>query len=439
MQFQTKVNLDMPRRRILALILAGGKGSRLEVLTKERAKPVMPFGGTHRLIDFALSNCMHSRLSDVWVIEQHQLHSLNEHLSNGRPWDLDRTFGGLQVLPPYTAEAPDEGEGHEGGFAAGNADAIYRHRRLIRDFEPDILIVLSADHVYKLDYNDVIREHLEREAQLTIVTKDIPIEEAHRFGTVIVSDDNRITEFEYKPEKPRSGKVTTEVFIYDASVLLRTLDELAATPDDADSDEESGTTSLKDFGHELLPHLVAAGHTYGYELESYWRDLGTLESYWRAHMDLLSDKPELNLADRSWTIHTFNPQQLPARIHETARISNSLISPGCIIRGAVERSVLSPGVIIEEGAIVRDSVILTDCIIERDACVVFSIVDSEACIGVGARVGAAPSQDSTDKVNDEHLAVIGLCAQIGDNSIVAAGARIDANEVIETRATRAKA
>jgi glucose-1-phosphate adenylyltransferase len=373
----------MSRKKILALILAGGKGSRLEVLTAERAKPVMPFGGTLRLIDFALSNCMHSRLSDVWVIEQHQLHSLNEHLSNGRPWDLDRTFGGLQVLPPYTAETPDEGEGHEGGFAAGNADAIYRHRRLIRDFQPDILIVLSADHVYKLDYNDVIRAHIDRAAQLTIVTKDIPIEEAHRFGTVIVGADNRITEFEYKPEKPRSGKVTTEVFIYDANVLLSTLDELSAPADDTASDDESGTTALKDFGHELLPHLVAAGHAYNYPLESYWRDLGTIESYWRRHQDLLADKPELDLADRSWTIHTFNQQQLPARIHETARISNSLISPGCDIRGQVERSVLSPGVIVEENAVVRDSVILTDCVVERDARIAFAIVDAEVKIGVG--------------------------------------------------------
>lgn len=429
----------MPRHKILALILAGGKGSRLEVLTTERAKPVMPFGGTHRLIDFALSNCMHSRLSDVWVIEQHQLHSLNEHLSNGRPWDLDRTYGGLQVLPPYTAETPDAGEGHEGGFAAGNADAIYRHRRLIRDFQPDILIVLSADHVYKLDYNDVIRAHISRKAQLTIVTKDIPIEEAHRFGTVIVGADNRITEFEYKPEKPRSGKVTTEVFVYDANVLLNTLDELAAPADETKSDEYSGSTALKDFGHELLPHLVAAGHTFGYELESYWRDLGTIESYWRAHMDLLADEPELNLADRAWTIHTFNPHHLPARIHETARISNSLISPGCVVRGRVARSVLSPGVIVEAGAIVRDSVILTDCVIERDARVAFSIVDAEVKIGGGAKVGAPPSSDSIDDVEDEHLAVIGRCAQVGSNSKVRAGARVDANETIKAKATRAKA
>lgn len=429
----------MPRHKILALILAGGKGSRLEVLTTERAKPVMPFGGTHRLIDFALSNCMHSRLSDVWVIEQHQLHSLNEHLSNGRPWDLDRTFGGLQVLPPYTADAPDEGEGHEGGFAAGNADAIYRHRRLIRDFQPDILIVLSADHVYKLDYNDVIRAHVERKAQLTIVTKDIPIEEAHRFGTVIVGADNRITGFEYKPEKPRSGKVTTEVFIYDANVLLSTLDELAAPADDTASDEESGTTELKDFGHELLPHLVAAGHAYNYQLESYWRDLGTIESYWRAHMDLLADKPELDLADRSWTIHTFNPHHLPARIHETARISNSLISPGCVVRGRVERCVLSPNVIIEEDAVVRDSVILANCVVERGARIAFSIVDAEVIIGSGAQVGAPPSLASIDDVMDEHLAVIGRCVQVGTNSKVEAGARVDANEIIEADATRAKA
>ena len=412
----------MAREKVLTLILAGGKGSRLGVLTKERAKPAMPFAGTHRLIDFPLSNCMHSRLVDVWVIEQHELHSLNEHLSNGRPWDLDRTYGGLQVLPPYTSGVEDDkGDGDdaqpEGGFAEGNADAIYRHRRLIREFAPDLLVVLSADHVYKLDYTDVIGEHLRREAEVTIVTKEVPIEEATRFGTVIVDADDRVTDFDYKPEHPRSGIVTTEVFVYDAAILLDTLDELAARDDQGDS-------PLKDFGHELLPRLVERGRAYTYAFDGYWRDLGTIESYWQAHMDLLREKPELDLHDRTWTIHTFNPQQLPARIHSTARIDNSLISPGCDVRGRVERSVLAPGVRVAEGARVSDSVILKDCVIDADAQIDFAIIDSGAQIDRAARIGAPRESGAGDKIRDEEIALIGQAARINANARIEPGTQI---------------
>ncbi len=411
----------MAREKVLTLILAGGKGSRLGVLTKERAKPAMPFAGTHRLIDFALSNCMHSRLTDVWVIEQHELHSLNEHLSNGRPWDLDRTYGGLQVLPPYTSGIEDDKDDDdaqpEGGFAEGNADAIYRHRRLIRDFAPDVLLVLSADHVYKLDFNDVISEHLRRKAEVTIVTKEIPVEEAARFGTVFVGEDGRVTDFEYKPERPRSGIVTTEVFVYDAAVLLDTLDELAGR-------DNSDDAPLKDFGHELLPHLVERGRAYAHSFGGYWRDLGTIETYWQAHMDLLADVPELDLHDRTWTIHTFNPQQLPARIHQTARIDNSLISPGCDVRGHVERSVLAPGVRVAEGARVSDSVILKDCVIDADAQIDFAIIDSGAQIDRAARIGSPRASNAGGKIRDEEIALVGQAARINANARVEPGAQI---------------
>jgi len=219
----------MPRPRVLALLLAGGKGSRLQVLTEARAKPVLPFAGVYRLIDFALTNCVHSGIADVWVIEQFQPHALNDHLLNGRPWDLDRNTGGLRIMPPYT------GTGAEGGWAAGNADALYRNRRFIREFDPDLLLVLSADHVYALDYRDVLDAHVARaEAAVTMVTTEVPVEQATRFGVVQVGAGGRVTDFAYKPERPAGGTVTAEVFVYDAHLLLDRLDEGEGVLDESD-------------------------------------------------------------------------------------------------------------------------------------------------------------------------------------------------------------
>ncbi|HEY9421281.1 MAG TPA: sugar phosphate nucleotidyltransferase, partial [Thermoanaerobaculia bacterium] len=311
--------------KVLVLILAGGEGGRLEVLTAERAKPAMPFGGVYRLIDFPLSNCLHSGLSDVWVVEQYELHSLNEHLANGRPWDLDRTYGGLRVLPPYQRKSKVE----EGGFAEGNADAIYRHKSLIREFGPDVLLVLSADHVYRLDYREVIDRHRETGAAVTLVTTRVPKEEAGRFGVVQVDGDGRVTGFEYKPESPKSDLVTTEVFAYDAPRLLETLDRLAR-------DTEGEESGLKDFGHELIPLLVQEGQAREFRHEGYWRDVGTIESYWEAHMELLESKPSLVLDDPDWPLRTYGTQRLPARVEGSAQIHGCLISSGCRIAGRVE-------------------------------------------------------------------------------------------------------
>lgn len=362
------------REKALVMILAGGKGSRLETLTEERAKPALPFAGTYRLIDFALSNCVHSGLSDVWVVEQYQLHSLNDHLANGRPWDLDRTYGGLQVLPPFTGK---KGGGDEAEVSHGNADALCRHRHLIRDFAPDVLIVLSADHVYKLDFRDVLERHHETGATLTLVTTRVPLEEAGRFGTVEVDEaTGKVTAFAYKPEKPESDLVTTEVFVYRAEPLLRRLDELA------ESDKELG-----DFGDELLPGLVAEGNVYEHRLNGYWRDVGTIESYWQGHQDLLAPETALSLDEPDWPILTYGVQRRPARIQAGAEVEDSLVSPGCTIRGRVVRSVLAPGVTVAPGALVRDSVLLHDVRIGEGAVVGRSIVDERAEIAAGARVG----------------------------------------------------
>lgn len=428
----------MARNKTLALILAGGKGSRLEVLTEERAKPAMPFAGMYRLIDFALSNCMHSGLSDVWVIEQYHLHSLNEHLANGRPWDLDRTYGGLQVLPPFESQDEDDGEG---GFAEGNADAIYRHRDFIREFDPDILVVLSADHVYKLDYSKVIDQHLERKADVTMVTKQIPREEAARFGNVRVDEQGRITGFVYKPESPQSDLVTTEVFVYHARTLLETLDQLAADNMNKDNSgkgksstgkSEGEATALRDFGHELIPKLVRDGRAFEYRLEGYWQDVGTVESYWQAHMDLLTAQTELPLDDPNWPILTYGSQRLPARVHGSARIEDSLISPGCTIRGDVIRSVLAPGVMVEQDAVVRDSVVLHNTVIEARAVVDYAIVDTEVRIGEGAMVGQQRSPvDNLLRITSSEIAMIGQRARISAGARLPADARIKPSTTVE--------
>ena len=272
----------MLRRRgsVLALVLAGGEGNRLGPLTENRAKPAVPFAGSYRLIDFPLSNCHHSRVSDVWVLQQYDPRVLTDHLSNGRPWDLDRTYGGLRVVHPSL------GDEEESGFYEGNADAIRRSCASIRAFDPELVLVLSADAVYRLDYAEVLERHLDSGAELTMVTTEVPQEQAGRFGVVEVEGE-RVRGFEYKPERPRTNVVTTEVFVYEARLLLETVAEPA-----------EGEDERRDFGHELLPRLVERGNARAFPLAGYWRDVGTLESYWEAHMDLLGPEPLLDLDDR---------------------------------------------------------------------------------------------------------------------------------------------
>jgi len=357
------VNNYYEKKKVLALILAGGVGGRLGLLTENRAKPVVPFAGFYRLIDFALSNCMHSKISDVWVIEQYELHSLNEHLSNGRPWDLDRTYGGLQVLPPF--ENRNESE-KEGGFANGNADAIVRHQNFIQEFDPDILIVLSADHIYRLDFRDVIEAHLEKNAALTMVTTKVPkTESASRFGVVEVEKDGRVTNFQYKPDKPKGNLITTEVFVYDAKMLFKTLKEFTAKNKD-----------LKDYGNELIPYFVENKAAFEFRHNGYWRDVGTIKSYWQANMDLLDEQTKFVLDDEDWRILTLAAQRVPAFIYGSADVRNSLVSPGCKVKGTVKKSVLSAGVTIEKGAEVSDSVILPNAVVEEGIKLEKTIVDA---------------------------------------------------------------
>ena len=380
-------------------------------LTQVRAKPTLPFGGVYHLIDFPLSNCVHSGLHDVWVIEQFLPYGLNKHLANGRPWDLDRTYGGLQIIPP--SQGP-----HEGGFDQGNADAIYRNRRIIRDFDPELIVVLSADHVYKLDYSDVIAQHMVRNADVTMVVTEVPLEQANRFGNVELGDDDKVVNFWYKPDNGQSSSVTTEVFVYTASVLLDTLEQLV----EQKQQREGPDATLQDFGHELIPQLVQNGRAHAFRLDGYWRDVGTIEAYWQGHMDLLTEEPPINLDEEAWPILTYGVQRMPARIEASARIDRSLISPGCVVRGEVSNSVLAPGVVVDEGAVVCNAVVLNEVYIHAGATVDHAIVDRRVQISANAQIGAAPRNG-----DEPQIALVAQDADVPEGTRVAAGGRVPAD------------
>lgn len=399
--------MELVRTQVLALVLAGGEGGRLGVLTEDRAKPALPFAGVYRLIDFPLSNCRHSGITDVWVLQQYEPHSLGEHLSNGRPWDLDRMNGGLRVLHPYQGD-------EKSGWYRGNADAIHRNRDPIEEFDPDLILVLSADHVYKLDYGDVIERHREGGAKLTMVTTRVPEAEASRFGNVRADAEGRVVEFAYKPEEAISDVVTTEVFLYDARALLDTLGELADRADDEDG--------LEDFGDQLLPRLVEEGEVLVHELEGYWKDVGTIASYWQAHMDLLRAEPPIQLDDPGWPILTSSTQRPPSMIGDTARLEGALVSPACRVYGKVVRSVLGPGVVIEPGAVVRNSVLMRDTLVEAGAHVDGAILDARVIVRGDARVGGAgPTQDRSD----EEITIAATGVEIPRGAHVPSGARLE--------------
>lgn len=396
--------------RILALVLAGGAGTRMAPVTEHRAKPALPYAGVYRLIDFPLSNCTHSGITDVWVLEQYQPYALGQHLAGGRPWDLDRTHGGLKVLFPHQG-------GAEGGWHQGNADAIYRNRSAIAAFDPEVVVVLSADHVYKLDYRTVIRAHRRSEAALTMVTTVVPADHARRFGNVEVGNDGRVGRFLYKPDEPVSEVVTTEVFVFDGARLLDAVNELAGAHADGGGDVE-----LEDFGDELLPQLVDRGEVREHRFSGYWRDVGTLESYWGSHMDLLEPGPRLRLDDSDWPILTAAVPRPPARCYGSASIDNALLSPGCVVRGDVERSVLAPGVVVEDGAHVVDSVLLHDTVVHAGASVSGAICDMHVRVGSGACVGEQGGAGRPR--SNEQLVVVGQGAEVAAGTEVEGGARL---------------
>lgn len=403
----------MKRTRVLAMVLAGGQGSRMEVLTQSRAKPAMPLAGVYRLIDMSLSNLRNSDLTDVWVVAQYETQTIIDALANGRPWDMDRTHGGLRVITPQQ-ENDDGGDWNE-----GNADALYQYRHMIREYDPDVLLVLSADHIYRLDYNDVISQHLERGSDVTVVSTKVPKDQASNHAVITTGDGDVITTFDYKPDEPGTDIVATEIFVYNPDVVLETIEQLVAKL----SDEESGSTGLEDFGDHLLPELVEKGNVHEFRLPGYWKDVGRPETYFGAHMDLLAEHPDLQLDDPAWPIFTLDHQRMPARIHSTARINDALVSPGCDIRGTVERSVLAPGVRVEEGATVSNAIILHDTVIRSGAHVAYAIVDRNVTVGADARIGEAPKGTLP---TTEELVLIGEGASVPARKKLGAGDRVDA-------------
>lgn len=358
----------MVQPRVLVVVLAGGEGGRLELLTDDRAKPAVPYAGHYRLIDVALSNVLHSGLPDVWVVEQTHPFSLQDHLANGRPWDLDRSAGGLRLLHPR------QGSGPRDGWQKGTADVLWRYAELIRGHAPDALVVVSADAVYRLDYAEVVRQHLDAGATVTMVTTRVDPDDAGRYGVVQVSD-GRVTDYAYKPDDPASDLVTNEVFVFDPEPTLRLLEELA-------EDHE-----LADLGDDLLPRLVEEGRAREHRLDGYWRDLGTVDAYWEAHLELVRDDPPFDPGDPAWPLRTQGGTSPAAMVRREATVEDALLSGGCDVAGTVHRSVLSRGVLVEGGAEVVDSVLLEDVVVRSGARVVRAVLDRGAHVAEGVAVG----------------------------------------------------
>jgi len=383
--------------RILVLVLAGGAGGRLELLTENRAKPAVPFAGVYRLIDFALSNCQHSQIADVWVSVQFHPTSLSEHLANGRPWDLDRTSGGLMTLPPFLGT-------DRGGWATGTADSLWRQAELVRDFAPDALVVVSSDAVYKLDYREVVDAHLGSGAEVTMVTTEVAEDDASRYGIVQLGDGDRITDYAYKPDQPATTTATNEVFVFSPTATLDRLEALA---------DEAGEDGLEDLGDHLLPAQTKEGLARAYRLDGYWRDVGTIPAYWQAHRDFLGEEPPIDLDEAGWPIHTRGGRHSAARVMKGAVVDQSLVSGGTRVAGEVRGSVLSPGVIVESGATVVDSVLLPGVRVRSGATVTRSVLDDGVEVGKGASVGG-----------DGDITLVGRRAKVKADSRVAAGARL---------------
>jgi glucose-1-phosphate adenylyltransferase len=402
--------------RVLALVQAGGAGSRMDVLTRERAKPALPFAGTYQLVDFPLSNLAHSSISHVWLSVQHQGSTMEDVVANGRPWDLDRNHEGLSLLMPQQGT----GSMDEDGFARGNADGLYRIRDQVERARADVLLVLSADHVYRLDLAEVVEHHVRSGAECTLVTSRVPPEEAGDHATVEAGDDGVVTGFAYKPDEPTTDVVSTEIIAYDPAVLVRVLDELHV---ELGADAGPGDSGLGDFGEHLVPRLVERGKVVALAHDGYWRDVGTPAKYLRAHRELMTDGQDV-LDVVGWPILTAQPQRSPAVVLAGAEVADSRVSPGSRVAGVVRRSVLGPGVRVEAGAVVEDSVVFADTVVGAGARVVASVVDARCEIGEGAHVG--PEQADDDLLaDDDRITLVGAESTVGAGVRVAAGTRME--------------
>ena len=358
------------KKEIVAMLLAGGQGTRLQVLTKDMAKPAVPFGGKYRIIDFPLSNCSNSGISTVGVLTQFMPLELNSYMGNGNPWDLDRVDGGLTILPPYTA-------GKTGEWYKGTANAIYQNIKYIEQYDPEYVLILSGDHIYKMNYNKMLEFHKEKKADLTVAHINVPLEEASRFGILNTDDDLRIVEFLEKPEHPVSTKASMGIYIFNWKVLREYLIR-----------DEENPESEKDFGKNIIPMLLEEERRiYAFPFEGYWKDVGTIESLWEANMDLIKRKDEFNISDKSWKIYYRHEGRLPQFIAESAEVTDSMISDGTILLGKVHESILSSGVSVGKNAKVLGSIIMQNAVIEEGATVVNSIIAEGTVVKSGVTVG----------------------------------------------------
>ncbi|MGN0635764.1 MAG: glucose-1-phosphate adenylyltransferase [Acutalibacteraceae bacterium] len=392
----------------IAMLLAGGQGSRLGILTKHIAKPAVPFGGKYRIIDFPLSNCVNSGIYTVGVLTQYQPLELNDYIGNGQPWDLDRENGGVHILSPYQQIKGTT-------WYKNTANAIYQNINFIDRYNPKYVAILSGDHIYKMDYSKMLAYHKQKNAACTIAMLEVPWEEASRFGLMLVDEDNAITEFEEKPKNPRSNKASMGVYMFTWEKLRSYL--LA---------DEADPNSGNDFGHDLIPAMHKAGERlFAYPFDGYWKDVGTIDSLWEANLDLLDPKVDLDLSDTSWKIYSRNLTTPPHYVSADANVQNSLISGGCEIEGDVDFSVLFSNVTVEKGATVRDSIIMPGTVVRSGAVVQYAIVAENAVIEQGATVGERP--EAMQNIDDWGVAVVGEKITVGKNAVVAPKAMIDAD------------
>lgn len=397
----------MRSNECVAMILAGGQGSRLGALTKKLAKPAVPFGGKYRIIDFPLSNCYNSGINTVGVLTQYQPLALHSYIGIGSAWDLDRRDGGVYVLPPYVREKGGE-------WYKGTADAIFQNINFIEMFSPEYVLILSGDHIYKMDYSLMIDYHKAKQADATIAVIEVPWEEAGRFGIMNTAEDDQITEFEEKPKNPQSNLASMGIYVFSWSALCTYL-----------LTDATSTVSSHDFGKDVIPQMLAGNERlYGYRFGGYWKDVGTVESFWEANMDLLRDEPALDLYDPDWRIYSVSPTQPPHVIANTAQVVCSLVSEGCQVFGQVENSVLFPGVYIGAGAMIKDSIIMPYASVGTNAIVNKAIIGRNSIVEAGAQLGV------NSQIEQEISQWFSGITLIGENLTITSEAKIGRNALL---------
>ena len=401
----------MVSKDCVAMILAGGQGSRLGALTKNVAKPAVPFGGKYRIIDFPLSNCVHSGINTVGVLTQYQPLELNRYIGNRNPWDLDRSHGGVYVLPPYQSAKAGE-------WYKGTANAIYQNLSFLESFKPENVLILSGDHIYKMHYGEMLKAHKESGAAVTIAVMPVPWEEASRFGIMNVDEEGTITDFEEKPAEPKSNLASMGIYIFTYEVLKKYLEA-----------DERDPSSANDFGKNIIPTMLENGEKMvSFRFEGYWKDVGTIHSLWEANMDLVDQPPKFDLNDRSWSIYSRNMALAPHYVGQNAKITNSTVTEGCFIDGEIKHSVIFGGVELGEGSVVSDSVIMPGAKIGKNVVIEKAVIGADAVIGDGAKVGVNSSDDNkyASKLCTNDLVLIESGAEVGVEEDICKGSMVEA-------------